>query len=42
MKIIIAGPAWPYRGGIAEFSNRLARQFIDEGHDATGFSSGEK
>ena len=34
MKIIIAGPAWPYRGGIAEFSNRLARQFIDEGHDA--------
>lgn len=34
MKITLAGPAWPYRGGIAEFSNRLARQFIDEGHDA--------
>lgn len=32
MKIVLAGPAWPYRGGIAEFSNRLARQFRDEGH----------
>lgn len=28
------GPAWPYRGGIAEFSNRLARQFTDENHEA--------
>lgn len=34
MKITLAGPAWPYRGGISEFSNRLARQFLDEGHDA--------
>ncbi|MGE5420148.1 MAG: glycosyltransferase [Chloroflexota bacterium] len=34
MKITLAGPAWPYRGGIAEFSNRLAREFIAEGHDA--------
>lgn len=34
MKITIAGPAWPYRGGIAEFSNRLALQFRNEGHDA--------
>ncbi len=33
MKITIAGPAWPYRGGIAEFSNRLALQFSDEGHE---------
>lgn len=33
MKITLAGPAWPYRGGIAEFSNRLARQFADEGHE---------
>lgn len=33
MKITIAAPAYPYRGGIAEFSNRLARQFISEGHD---------
>jgi D-inositol-3-phosphate glycosyltransferase len=35
MKIIIAAPAWPYRGGIAEFSNRLARQFSDEGYDVS-------
>ncbi len=33
MKIVIAGPAHPYRGGIAEFSNRLALQFQSEGHD---------
>jgi glycosyltransferase involved in cell wall biosynthesis len=33
MKILIAAPAWPYRGGIAEFSNRLAIQFQSEGHD---------
>jgi glycosyltransferase involved in cell wall biosynthesis len=32
MNIIIAAPAYPYRGGIAEFSNRLAVQFISEGH----------
>ena len=35
MKIIIAAPAWPYRGGIAEFSNRLAMQLISEGHDTS-------
>jgi D-inositol-3-phosphate glycosyltransferase len=33
MKIVIAAPAWPYRGGIAEFSNRLAVQFQTEGHE---------
>jgi len=33
MKIILAGPAYPYRGGISEFSNRLAVQFQSEGHD---------
>ncbi len=33
MKIVIAGPAYPYRGGIAEFSNRLAHQFEKDGHD---------
>lgn len=32
MKIAIVGPAWPYRGGIAAFSERLAHQFISEGH----------
>jgi glycosyltransferase involved in cell wall biosynthesis len=35
VKIIITGPAWPYRGGIAEFSNRLALQFQYEGHDVS-------
>lgn len=32
MKIAIVGPAYPYRGGIAAFSERLARQFQTEGH----------
>ncbi len=30
-KIAIVGPAYPYRGGIAAFNERLARQFQDEG-----------
>ena len=33
MKIIIAGPAYPYRGGIAAFNERLANELISEGHD---------
>lgn len=33
MKITFLGPAHPYRGGIAEFTNRLAGQFAREGHD---------
>lgn len=33
MKIIISGPAHPYRGGIAAFNDRLAVEFIKEGHD---------
>ena len=33
MKIIIVGPAWPYRGGIATFNERLARQLQSEGHE---------
>ncbi|MBO4560716.1 MAG: glycosyltransferase [Bacteroidaceae bacterium] len=32
MKIVILGTAWPYRGGIADFNNRLAQEFITEGH----------
>ena len=32
MKIIVLGTAWPYRGGLATFNERLARQFMDEGH----------
>lgn len=33
MKISILGPAWPYRGGIAAFNERLALQLQAEGHD---------
>ena len=33
MKIAIIGPAYPYRGGIAAFSERLAREFQSEGHE---------
>lgn len=33
MKIIILGTAWPYRGGLATFNERLARQFMSEGHE---------
>jgi D-inositol-3-phosphate glycosyltransferase len=32
MKIKIAGPAFPYRGGPASFNDRLARQFLNDGH----------
>lgn len=35
MKILILGPAYPYRGGIAAFNERLAREFIKEGHDVS-------
>lgn len=31
-KIIIIGPAYPYRGGIAAFNERLATELIAEGH----------
>ncbi len=33
MKVIILGPAWPYRGGIAAFSERLACEYRKEGHE---------
>jgi len=33
MKIIILGTAWPYRGGLAVYNERLAHQFQAEGHD---------
>lgn len=32
-KIVIIGPAHPYRGGIAAFNERLAREFQSLGHD---------
>lgn len=33
MKIIVLGTAHPYRGGLATFNERLARQFMSEGHE---------
>lgn len=38
MKIISMGPAYPYRGGIASFADRLASQFISEGHEIEIFT----
>ncbi len=32
-KIVIIGPAYPLRGGLATFNERLARQFIIDGHE---------
>ena len=34
-KVIIIGPAHPLRGGLASFDERLARQFQQQGFDAT-------
>lgn len=31
--IVIIGPAHPLRGGLASYNERLARQFLQEGHD---------
>ncbi|HMC98999.1 MAG TPA: glycosyltransferase [Ferruginibacter sp.] len=35
MKIVIIGPAHPLRGGLASYNERLTREFIREGHDAS-------
>ena len=37
-KVVIIGPAWPLRGGLATFDQRLARQFIDEGMNCSIYS----
>lgn len=37
-RIIIVGPAYPYRGGIADFNERLAREFQREGHRVTTYT----
>ncbi len=34
-KVIIIGPAWPLRGGLATFDERLAKQFLLEGYEVT-------
>lgn len=38
MKIAIIGPAHPYRGGIAAFNERLAREFQADGHKVDIYS----
>jgi glycosyltransferase involved in cell wall biosynthesis len=35
MDIVIIGTAFPYRGGLAAYNERLARQFLAEGHKVT-------
>jgi len=38
MKVILLGTAHPYRGGLASYNERLARQFTSEGHDIEVFT----
>jgi glycosyltransferase involved in cell wall biosynthesis len=38
MKVIIIGPAWPLRGGLASFDQRLCKAFMDEGHICSIYS----
>lgn len=33
MRIILVGTAYPFRGGLAAYNERLARQFLSEGHE---------
>lgn len=33
LKIVIVGPAYPYRGGLAAFNERLAKAYIDQGNE---------
>ena len=35
LKVIIIGPAYPLRGGLASYDERLAKEFISEGFDTT-------
>jgi len=34
LKVVIVGPAFPLRGGIANFNESLCREFVKAGHDA--------
>ena len=38
MKIVIIGTAYPYRGGLAAFNERLALQFQNEGHEVVMYT----
>ena len=33
MKIVLLGTAWPYRGGLASFNERLIQEFSVQGHE---------
>lgn len=33
MKVIVLGTAWPYRGGLSAFNERLAYEYQSEGHE---------
>lgn len=35
MKIAIIGTAYPYRGGLANFNERLTKEFLHQGHQVT-------
>lgn len=35
MRIAIIGTAYPFRGGLASYNERLAKEFLKEGHDVT-------
>ena len=37
-KVIIIGPAFPFRGGIANFNNALAQEYYDRGDEVTLYS----
>ncbi|MCQ2285128.1 MAG: hypothetical protein MJZ57_09535 [Bacteroidales bacterium] len=37
MKIIIVGMAYPYRGGLAAFNERLSQEYVKNGHDVEVF-----
>ena len=38
MRVVIIGPAHPLRGGLATFNQRLAKEFIQSGHDCSIYS----
>jgi glycosyltransferase involved in cell wall biosynthesis len=38
MKVVIIGPAYPLRGGLATFDQRLCKAFSDEGHASSIYS----
>ena len=38
VKVVIIGPAYPLRGGLATFNQRLAREFTQSGYDCSIYS----